>query len=391
MIVSLDSINHPRVDSHIPLRMSRKISIKTSIFACFLKTRSITSPSARTKPHMFRTLSLLCVAALVAGVSTLSAQSVTTDPVGFITLTVFGPAVTGDTANTFIGLGFTQPVSYQAALASAAATTLTDSSAAFTVDQFSGPAGSFYLELTNGTGAGRTSQITGTPTATTITTADNLSSFVTAGATYKIRKNWTLSSVFGPNAESGIAGGNITTADQVLVYSTAGQAYLTFYYKTSGIGGTGWRSTASTSINEATHPFMPTDGLLVLRHTAGNVTFALAGAVKLGPTALPVVPGSNLLSNVYPAGTFTLNSSNLVGSGLTGGNLTTADQVLIFNNTSNAFDTYYFKTSGIGGTGWRSTASTSTPEDNHGIPFGASVFIQRINPGSFTWVAPQPF
>jgi uncharacterized protein (TIGR02597 family) len=344
---------------------------------------------------MFRTVSLLCVAALVACVSSVSAQSVTTDPVGFITLTVFGPVSNGGTANTFIGLGFTQPVSYQAALASAAGTTLTDSSAAFTANQFSGPAGSYYLELTNGTGVGKTSQITGTPTATTITTADDLSSFVTAATTYKIRKNWTLASVFGtdPTAVggSGIAGGSISTADQILTYSTAGGAYSTFYYKTSGIGGTGWRSINSTSVDESNHAFLPTDGLLVLRHTAGNVTFALAGAVKLGNTALPVAFGSNLLSNVYPAGTFTLASSLLHESGLGGGTISTADQVLIFNNSSNAFDTYYFKTSGIGGTGWRSINSTSVDEAAHAIPFGASLFINKLSAGSFVWNAPQPF
>ena len=344
---------------------------------------------------MFRTLSLFCVAALVAGVSSISAQSVTTDPVGFITLSVFGATPGNNPAYTFLGLGFTQPVNYQAALASAAGTNLTDSSAAFTANQFSGPAGAFYVELTNGTGAGRTSQITGTPTATTITTATDLSSFVTSGTTYKIRKNWTLASVFGadPTAAgaSGLAGGSNTTADQVLVFSASGQGYTQYYYKTSGLGGTGWRSTASTSIDASSTPFLSTDGVLVARQASGNLTFALAGAVKLGPTALPVGPGFNLLSNVYPAGTFTLATSGLQGSGLTGGTNITADQVLIFNNTTNGYDQYYFKTSGLGGTGWRSTASTSTDASNTAIPFGASVFINRTNPGSFTWVAPQPF
>ena len=192
-----------------------------------------------------------------------------------------------------------------------------------------------------------------------------------------------------------LTGGTLVTADEVLIYRpTANPArYDTYYYKTSGLNGTGWRSTASTSTPADTTPLLPTDGIIIRRHTAGNVSFALAGAVKLGQTALPVLPGINLLSNVYPSGTFTLGNSNLVGSGLTGGTLVTADQVLIYNTTTNPpqYDTYYYKTSGLNGTGWRSTASTSNDASTTPIPFGASIIIQRINPGSFTWVAPQPF
>lgn len=321
-----------------------------------------------------------------------NAQSVVTDPVGFITLNVYGPASPGGSANSFLGLAFTQPVSYQATLSSASGTTLTDSNATWTDNLYNGANGNYYVELITGSGAGRMSQITATSgPSKSITTADNLSSFVATGTGYKIRKNWTLATVFGPNDESGLAGGTLVTADQILVYSTSASQYLTYYYKTSGIGGTGWRSSASTSIDASNSPFLPTDGLTVIRHATGNVSFALAGAVKLGQTALPVVPGTNLLSNVYPSGTFTLGSSNLVASGLTGGTLVTADQVLIYNNSTNQYDTYYYKTSGIGGTGWRSSASTSIDASNTAIPFGASIIIQRNNPGSFTWVAPQPF
>lgn len=323
---------------------------------------------------------------------------VATDPVGFLTLNVYGPASTGGSANSYLGLAFTQPVSYQATLSSATGTTLVDSNSSWTDNQFNGANGQYYVELISGSGAGRMSNITATSGANhSITTANDLSSFVTAGTGYKIRKNWTLATVFGPNDESGLAGGTLVTADQILVYNATANppAYSTYYYKTSGIGGNGWRSSASTSADASNTSFLPTDGLIVVRHAAGNISFSLAGAVKLGQTALPVVPGTNVLSNVYPSGNLTLGNSNLVGSGLTGGTLVTADQVLIYNNSTTppypGFDTYYFKTSGLGGTGWRSTASTSADATNTPIPFGASVIIQRINPGSFTWVVPQPF
>jgi uncharacterized protein (TIGR02597 family) len=364
--------------------------MKTREFSCLFWTNFIAFAPLIKRVFMRRFLTALCV--LAGGITVAFAQTVTTDPVGFLALTVYGPASTGGSADTFLGLSFTQPVSYQATFSSASGMTLTDSSSTWSDDQFNGANGQYYVELITGPGAGRMSNITATSgSGHSITTADDLSSFVSAGTGYKIRKNWTVASVFGPNDESGLAGGTLVTADQILVYSTATQQYSTYYYKTSGIGGTGWRSTNSTSIDASNTPFLPTDGIIVVRHTAGNVTFSLAGAVKLGQTALPVAPGTNLLSNVYPSGTLTLGSSNLVGSGLTGGTLVSADQVLIYNNSTNQYDTYYYKTSGLGGTGWRSTASTSVDASNAPIPFGASIIVQRVNPGSFTWVVPQPF
>jgi uncharacterized protein (TIGR02597 family) len=394
-----DKFGHPINHTPMATYITSKIFIKNRNFSCSGLLNCLVSPLPQRIPKMRRSVPLFILAAFAAFASFASAQSVTTDPVGFITLNVTGPAATGGSAISLLGVGFTQPVSYQATLASASGTTLTDSSATWSDNQFNGANGAFYVELISGTGAGRMSQITATTAASkSITTADDLSSFVSAGTGYKIRKNWTLTDFFGPNANMSLVltGGTLVTADEVLIYRpTASPAprYDTYYYKTSGLGGTGWRSTASTSTPADTTPLLPTDGIIIRRHTAGNVSFALAGAVKLGQTALPVLPGINLLSNVYPSGTFTLASSNLLGSGLTGGTLVTADQVLIYNITTNPpqYDTYYYKTSGLGGTGWRSTASTSTPADTTPIPFGASIIIQRINPGSFTWVAPQPF
>jgi hypothetical protein len=66
----------------------------------------------------------------------------------------------------------------------------------------------FYVELISGPGMGRMSNTTATSGANkSITTVDNLSSFVSGGTGYKIRKNWTLAFVFGPNNEAGLGAG----------------------------------------------------------------------------------------------------------------------------------------------------------------------------------------
>ena len=347
---------------------------------------------------MRRIVPLICTVALFAFASLGLAQTVATDPVGFITLNVQG--TTGlpggaTSALSFLGLAFTQPVSYQATLASASGTTLTDSSATWSDNQFNGANGNFYVELTAGTGAGVMSQITATSGANkTITTADDLKLFRHCGVlVIKIRPNWTLAGVFGTTDQSGLQGGTASTADQILVYSTSTGLYTTYFYQTSGIGGVGWRKVGDTTHADQSGAFFKaTDGMLVKRFQSASLSFALAGAVKLGQTAIPVAAGLNILSNVYPSGTFTLGTSGLQASGLGGGTASTADLVLIYDQVNAIYNSYYYQTSGIGGTGWRLVGDT-THADKSGItiPFGDSILIQRKAATAFTWVAPQPF
>src|ERR1700722_12323777 len=116
---------------------------------------------------------------------------VATDPVGFLTLNIQGTGGASSNALSFLGLSFTQPVAYQATLASASGTTLTDTSASPLAQYAPSATAQYYVELITGTGAGTMSNITGA-TANSITTANDISSNVTAGTGYKIRQNWTL-------------------------------------------------------------------------------------------------------------------------------------------------------------------------------------------------------
>src|SRR5207248_845217 len=111
--------------------------------------------------------------------------------------------------------------------------------------------------------------------------------------------------------------------------------------------------------------------------------------VKTGQTSIPVATGYSLLGNVYAAA-MTLSSANLYtgdsSTGLAGGNLVTADQVMFWNGTG--FNTFYYQTAGVGGTGWRQTGDSFTNASATPIPVGAALFVKRTgNP--FNWIAPQ--
>src|SRR5947209_3481099 len=126
------------------MSINSRIFIKKSNFPCSLTSKTITSAPLRTT---MRRLVPLILATLLVGASLVSAQTVATDPVGFITLTAKG--TTGlpgnpSSALTFVGLAFTEPVAYQATFSSASGTTLTDSSATWADNAYNGATNNYY-------------------------------------------------------------------------------------------------------------------------------------------------------------------------------------------------------------------------------------------------------
>jgi len=208
---------------------------------------------------------------------------------------------------------------------------------------------------------------------------------------FRIRKHWTIASVFGTTNQAGLQGGTSSTADTVLVYSAATGGYDVYYYSTRGLPGVGWRKAGAGAVDQANTVLYPDDGLLIQRKQTGNVNVVLMGAVKTGQTSFPVVAGLNILANPFAA-PMTLGSSGLYkgdGSALVAGTAATADQVQIFNGT--AYDTYYYSSGGAAGTGWRLDDGNNSTVDQAAvqIPVGASFLVQRRSGTAFNWVAPQ--
>lgn len=349
---------------------------------------------------------LATLGALLAAVS-VQADSVVTDPVGFVNTTIQGTGGTKDSALTFVGLSVTQPVSFQGSVGSYTGGTkvLTPTNGTFTADQFNGASGAYFVEVTSGSAAGTLSDITATTASpSSITTADDLSAKLAGGESFKIRKHWTLDSVFGPNPNTSnlviLGTGGASDADQVLLFNPVTQLYVTFYYKTtSGYGGIGWRSTTSGNplLDDRSKTILRvTDGLLVRRKLTAPVVLSLPGAVKLGATQRSIASGLNFAGDVYASGTTLANSglwnpANPAAS-LVGGGASVADQVLIYDGAN--YVTYYYKVGGYGGDGWRSTSGANplvTPQDNTPLPAGYSVLILRRGAQGFVWTAPQPF
>lgn len=312
------------------------------------------------------------------------------DPTGFLIPVVVGTGGAGGNHITYLGLGVTRPVVYQNTASVIGTNTITDSGANWVTDQFAG-GNPHFVEITSvsgsttATGVGTTYRIVSN-TSTTVTLASNLASGIAAPVGYKVRKEWTIASVFGPNDESGLQGGTATTADLVQLWN--GTSLDSYYYQTSG--GTGWRRVGDTGTDAGGTIIPFYSAVLVVRQQSENLTFVLNGTVKTGQTAIPIVLGDNYVGNIYPANLTLATSGLYTGSaatGLVGGDSSTADQVQIWNGAS--FDIYYYQTVGAGGTGWRRVGAPSVDAGNTVIAENSSLIIKRRNNGAFNWIVPE--
>ncbi|HUI05587.1 MAG TPA: hypothetical protein VL486_01130 [Verrucomicrobiae bacterium] len=340
---------------------------------------------------------LVVALGLTTLISYTAVADVTTDPVGFITLS----CVAGPNKTTVWGLGMTQ-LPEQKGVADILGSTLTDSSASFTNNQWNySSAKPYELEVTSGPLAGYFDAITGTTAPGTITLAHSVTNSPGLSAqSYLIRPSWTLKTALGANGvASGFQGGSsASAADNINVWVPSGQSFAVYYYKTNaGSGGSGWRSSFNGATNQGDTPLYIDQGIAVLRAASTPTNILLVGAVKLGNTISPIVGhGTTFAGNVYPFA-FTLANSQLwTGSSSTGvqggSGSSAADNINIWDPVGQSYAVYYYKTNaGSGGSGWRSSFNGATNQGGTTIPLGGTAVILRLNASPFNWVMTQPF
>ena len=311
---------------------------------------------------------------------------------GFDTVTVTGTGG-AESKLTFAGTEFLQTAKYSGVASALASNTITDASAAWTDDEFNGDSGSHYVEIVsvNGSktaaGVGATRTIIGT-TSNTITLESGLPAGLGSPVEFRIISHWTLATIFGSTNTAGLQGGSVVSADHVQLWN--GTGYDSYYYQTAGIGGAGWRKVGNQSLDASNTVIRPDQNVIIKRVGGASVSLVLSGWVKTGPSSLDIVPGFNFVPNPYSVA-MTLASSGLYNgnavTGIAGGNVSSADQVLLWNGTR--YETYYYQNAGIGGTGWRKAGEQSVDASGATILPGSAVILRRKNPAGFTWVMPQ--
>lgn len=330
-----------------------------------------------------------------------------TPPVGFITVAVQGGGTIASPKLSLISPTLMQPVSWQGlvtAVSSAGnSTTITVDGVQWTTGQYNGANGSFYVEVISTAtpaNSGVLSDITSSTalaSTSTIATGDNLSGKIAVGDSIRIRKDVTISDLFGAANSAGLlASDEPSSADEVLVYDGANSTSY-FYYNGGGGFPDGWYNSTfnpATPVGNTT-VISPHQGVVVKRKSASALSFPASGAVKTGNTLLPVVNGLNVLGTVSAKGV-TLDTSGLfTGNAATGvkpsDEPATADEVILYTAGG---QTSYFYYNGGGGfpDGWyNSTFSPASPVGSTvTIAPGTSFVINRKGGVAFNWPLPSP-
>ena len=315
----------------------------------------------------------------------------TTDPVGLIDLTVSG----GSAASPKLSLvspTLTKPILWQGVITGISGTTITVGGTPWTASQFNAAAGSHYVEIISTTTPARS----GTLADITATTTSTITTFTATGAaigdSIKIRKDVTISDLFGATNSAGLlASDDPTTADEVLIY--IGATATSYFYYTGAPGyPAGWYNSGSFD-PAGSISIAPNEAVVIKRKTSGNLSITFAGAVKTGNTLLPIQNGLNVLGTASAKGMTLFNSGLNTGSSTTGvfasDDPTTADEILLYSNGSAT--SYFYYNGGAPGypNGWYESGGF-TDANNIPIAPGTAFVLKRKNGIPFNWALPSP-
>ncbi len=277
-------------------------------FKLTCKYMSVESPIAM--PPL-RFLSLAAIGLIAVSPMPLSAQSVSTTPVGAVTVTI--AAGTGTTRTlSVISFPLLQNGSVDGQmtgrLTAIGSNTFSNGDAGWTAGQLSQAASPYLIQITSGVAAGRTFLLSTstTNTSTQVTIDGEEASLVdltslgiavgVSGDTYRLIEADTLSSIFGTPEETGVLGNtSSTTAD--VIYVLVSGLWRSYYYNTTS----GAWLRVGPNVNSNNVPIRPDALILYSRIAADSITLSLVGSVpNKGRQAIVRNSGLSAMSTSWP-------------------------------------------------------------------------------------------
>jgi len=244
-------------------------------------------------------------------------------PSGIAKVTVPG----GVGRTEFFGMPFARPVERSGTISSASSTS---GNATFTVELGAGQSALptvntyssdntirateentdswYYLEILDGPAIGFILPITGTDAGSRTVTVlgDTVSVPVPAGTKFNIRKEWTLTTLFGAASNLnafgyGTSSTGATVKGRVQVYKSTTKSLATYYVREQGTGTKtySWQLTTSTAVRNHV-PLQMGRGIVLINNKATDLTFTASGEYRTARTRL-CVP-ANLLTFISNPG-----------------------------------------------------------------------------------------
>jgi hypothetical protein len=333
-------------------------------------------------------LALLSGAALVA-TSTLTADSVSTTPVGYSTWMI--NAGTG-TARTFttLALPLYSPTSSidgvtTGVITSVATDTLSVDSAGWTVGELSDAEAPFCLRITSGLATGRNLLVSSSVDNTSDTLTVDLSQsgvsdltalgIVAATDTFEIIECDTLSSLFDVPSDGGIIGGDsLDSADNIWLFVNG--AWSKYYYDTSLER---WTQFSRGNPDASNQVILPDSGLLFSRIADETSALIITGTVPSTSRKLTVnQSGVTVVGSSWPVD-MTLSEANFnqIAEWQSSTDASDADQVFVLSE--GVWQRYYHD-----GTDWLKNSRGNAVSNDVVIGSGSAVLLLKASPSSST-------
>lgn len=224
-----------------------------------------------------------------------------------------------------------------------------------------------HVNQADPSGYGTMARITAA-TASSVTTGSTALA-ASVGDKFVITRLETIGSLFGTTNSAGFTGSTGAAGADKIYLDQAG-ALVGFFYKTGGLGGTGWKLvSAPTGASQENTIIEPGRAIYVSRINAGStVTLNMTGDAVTGRESPAPVVGFNIMNYPYTLGA-TLDESGLKDyvTGSTGA----AGADLVYLESAGVLTAYFYKTGGLGGTGWKLVSA----------PTGASQGGVTLQPG----------
>jgi uncharacterized protein (TIGR02597 family) len=321
------------------------------------------------------------------------AQSVSSTPVGYVTLTINGngyTALSNPLENAIVYSGSASNVS-----GSDITTSFTMTSGEVATTDVDGNS-SYYVQLSDGT----ILDITGN-SETAITVAVDASSLISSSDAITVKKYTTLSDLFGATNAAGLtSGADASSSDLVFIMSADGNGvYGSYYYQDDPFdgffGGDGWRSLGDNATDASNLIIAPDDGLIVQRNAPSDLSIVVTGTVNTIQHNRTLPAGFSLVAYPFPVDT-TLDDSGIYSAtnGYTsGGDASTSDIVYVLS-PNGSYTSYYRQDDPFdgffGGDGWRALGDNATDAGTTSIPAGSAIIIKHIGSG-LTWADSLPY
>lgn len=175
-----------------------------------------------------------------------------------------------------------------------------------------------------------------------------------------------------------------SSADNLLLFNPDTQAYVTYYLGSNSTLGLHWRlgSTPQTNLYLA-----PQQGFFYRGRASQSWTNTVVGDIVLDVAVTNIIrPGFNLLSYPYSTPRNLTNMNLKVGKASSFSS--SADNLMIFNDQTQSYVTYYLGSNSTLGVHWRLGSSAVT---NLVLEPGQGFFYRSRSAGNVVWVENTPY